>query len=342
MTKIMHQNSLNISLLLLLCGCLQECLSEAAPHHHRRPSTTFPYYHRDDNEHLPYNTIRGGSTLTKTKKRPQHRNKKPPQQLLHNAVLITVQIHRDTTAQLQHIQSHASREFESFLSNLPKLQYFQPKSSCQLDEVINTFSSVLHSSNNQIDTSQLLKACRSHLHLMKSAGSSLRLVAKDLESNVSKVERVYKSSPKNCRTLSSLLEFERSKGIHDGNRLKDPSAAMGLLWIRRSLAFQCDLYSSLTLRGMHPREAAMLAYTKHLKPYHGWALGKLFTASLTQLPVRKAFIAKFAGVDMDELNEPLDSEIVKKLRLLVGVWDPLLNCWKEDFERLNMEDVRRV
>ena len=177
---------------------------------------------------------------------------------------------------------------------------------------------------------------------MKSAGSSLRLVAKDLESNVSKVERVYKSSPKDCRTLSSLLELERSRGMHDRNRLKDPSAAMGLLWIRRSLAFQCDLYSSLTSRSMHPKEAAMLAYTKHLKPYHGWALSKLFTASLTQMPVREAFIAKFGGVDMNELNEQLDGEVAKKLRLLTAVWDPLLNCWKEDFERLDMEDVRRV
>ena len=176
---------------------------------------------------------------------------------------------------------------------------------------------------------------------MKAAGSSLRLVAKDLESNLNKAEKLYKSHPE-CRNLSSLLELEKGLDIHNGNVLKDPSAAMGLLWIRRSLAFQSELYTSLTMDDIHPKDAAMLAYIKHLKPYHGWALGKLFTASLSQMPEREAFIAKFGGVNIDDLDESCDVEVVKKLRTLTGTWGPLLHCWKEEFERLGLEDIRRV
>ena len=45
------------------------------------------------------------------------------------------------------------------------------------------------------------------------------------------VEKVFKKH--RLRTLSSLLEFERSQGIHRGSELHEHSAAMGLLWIRR-------------------------------------------------------------------------------------------------------------
>lgn len=138
------------------------------------------------------------------------------------------------------------------------------------------------------------------------------------------------------RTLSNLLSFERGLGIHDGSILKDPSGAMGLLWIRRSLAHHCDLYSSLLHKSIHPKDAAMDAYMKHLKPYHGWALGKFFELSFSQMPEREPFLSKLFGVvDIDE-------EFVNWLRFLTDCWKPMLDCWKMEFERLGLEDTRRA
>lgn len=170
-------------------------------------------------------------------------------------------------------------------------------------------------------------------------------MAKDLESNLSKVEKLYKAHPAKCRHLSSLLEYERRCNIHDGSILKDPSAAMGLLWIRRSLSFQCDLFASLMIsgtNGIHPNVAAMAAYHRHLAPYHGWALSKLFGASMSRMPEREAFIAKFSGCDVNELDEDMDREVVRKLRILTDCWGPMLDCWRGEFERLGLEDTRRV
>lgn len=329
----MHrQKTLNISILLLLC--FGECLTETTS----RPSTTFPYYTRHDGKPLPYN-LRGGSTITRTTKRQRQQRK--PHEFVQNVHRITIQIHKDTSGHMKLLRSNAQKEWEQWLTKLPRIQFKRKSSNSKLDDVCKSFSSVL-GTNSKIDTAQLLKACRSHLTLMKSAGSSLRLVAKDLESNLNKAEKLYKSNTEQCRHLSALLELERGMNIHDGNVLKDPSAAMGLLWIRRSLAFQADLYSSLLSNGIHPKDAAMNAYTKHLKPFHGWALGKLFSASLTQMPEREAFIAKFGGVDVEELDEVCDAEVVKKLKVLTEQWDPLLGVWKEEFERLGLEDTRRV
>ena len=233
-----------------------------------------------------------------------------------------------------------------FVVNIPRALPFLPPRKRQLkcsklDDVCNTFSACLKGS--EVDTAQLIKACRAHLIFMKSGGSSLRLVAKDLESNLQKAEKPFKKSPKQGKTLSALLESERDSGIHQGNILKEQSAAMGLLWIRRSLAFQLDLYSSLIAQdGPHPRDAAYEAYAKHLSPFHGWALRKVFPASLSQMPDREAFIAKFGGVSLEELNDEFDREIVKKLKSLVAAWDPLISTWEKDFERLDLEDMRKV
>lgn len=211
----------------------------------------------------------------------------------------------------------------------------------KLDDVCTTFSECLK--GDEVYTAQLIEACKAHLIFMKSAGTSLRLVAKDLENNLQKAEKPFKKSPKQGKTLSSLLESERESGIHHGNILKEQSAAMGLLWIRRSLAFQLELYASLIDRdGPHPRDAAYEAYAKHLSPFHGWTLRKLFPATLSQMPDRKAFIAMFGGVTLDELNEEVHREVVKKLQSLVTAWVPLIRTWEQDFARLNLEDVRRV
>mmetsp|Transcript_26655 Transcript_26655/g.41817 ORF Transcript_26655/g.41817 Transcript_26655/m.41817 type:complete len:266 (+) Transcript_26655:438-1235(+) len=242
---------------------------------------------------------------------------------------------------MQTAQSNIGKFVVNIPRALPPRKRKRSLKCSKLDEVCKNFSACLK--GTEVDTAQLIKACRAHLIFMKSGGNSLRLVAKDLESNLQKAERPFKKSPKQGKTLSSLLESERQAGIHQGNVLKEQSAAMGLLWIRRSLAFQLELYSSFLAKdGPHPRDAAYAAYSKHLYPFHGWALRKVFPASLSQMPERQAFIAKFAGVSLEELNEEYDREIVKKLKSLVAAWDPLISTWEKDFERLDLEDTRKV
>ena len=327
----MRRNLINIGFLTLII-LIGECIT-------------------DTEAHIPLPFLRGGSstavaTRTRTKYRQQRRHRKNAipkrlanlQQGIHKVGEI---IQKDATKQWKGLRSNAGREWGKFVAHIPRLpsKKLHSKSS-KLDEVLRTFSTVHN--GRDVDTAQLLKACRAHLAFMKSGGSALRLVAKDLESNLHKAEALFKKSPKECRRLTSLLETEQGSGIHNGNILRDPSAAMGLLWIRRSLAFQSDLYGSLTHGQQHPRDAAMDAYSKHLFPYHGWALRKVFPASLSQMPEREAFIATVGGIKKDELIEEYEREIVKKLKTLVATWDPLLDAWKGEFERLGLEDTRRV
>lgn len=251
----------------------------------------------------------------------------------------------------------------------------QSQGTHDLEDVLSAFKTVLN--GNDIDTSQLLKACRAHLKLMRSGGASLRLVAKDLESNLLKAEKPFNQSRKQGKTLYSLLESERKSGMHNGNELENESAAMvsvlvtilhcvfkrqniitypsnslpyhasyfhhtqGLLWIRRSLAFQMDLFESSLVpqNGKHPGDAALDAYATHLSAYHGWMLQKIFPLSLSAMPNRSAFIAAFGGSD-DPLDPAQDEEIVRQLKTLLATLRPIIKRWSDDFKALNLEDTR--
>ena len=125
----------------------------------------------------------------------------------------------------------------------------------------------------QIDTLRLLKGCRRLEGIMKEVGQtqSARLIG----SNIQKIEKAYKSIPPRRRgTVIEILEYEKELGIHgqDGV-LADPSAAIGLLWIRRSLAFQYRMYE-LLLRNpkMSGEDVALKAYAQELEPYHATTL----------------------------------------------------------------------
>lgn len=292
-----------------------------------------------------------------------------------------------------------------FAATLPRVTSSRLElQSSRLDEVVRSFARAFATNcpggRPEIDATMLLRACRAHLELMRVGGSALCLVAKDLENNLRKAEAVFvrysstlsSSSSDHSRssngssndndnefiTLTSLLEYERNTpGVHDGNILGETSAAMGLLWIRRSLAFQSHLFESLIptpsrdcsrrssredyhgeekddedIDGrnnggggaiMTPRNAADEAYQLHLAPYHGWILRRVFPASLSQMPHRNVFLSKFGEVEVNELDDmDVEYKIVRKLQALVSTLEPLLMLWKDSFERLNLEDTRRV
>jgi hypothetical protein len=255
----------------------------------------------------------------------------------------------------------------SFASTLPRVTSSKlDLRSSRLDEAIRSFARAFADRpGRDVDAGRLLRAIRAHLDLMRSVGgSALCLVARDLENNLRKAEAVYYGSPGKFRTLSSLLEHEKDErpGLHNGSCLGEASAAMGLLWIRRSLAFQSHLFESLIpspaddMRspsgggdgettgggGRHPRDAAHEAYQLHLAPYHGWMLRTAFPASLSQMPHRDVFLSKFGEVELEDLDRDAEYKIVRKLGALVSTLEPLLMLWRESYERLDLEDTRRV
>lgn len=210
----------------------------------------------------------------------------------------------------------------------------------------NAFKSVLkgHGLLCQIDTIRLLKGCQRLEGIMKEIGQtqSARLIG----SNIQKIEKAYKDIPPRRRgTVIEILEYEKELGIHgkDG-MLADPSAAVGLLWIRRSLAFQYSMYD-LLLR--HPRmsgvDVALKAYAQELEPYHGNNLRRLYRIALkASTPCRSELLCKLGGFDSNTFGPIQEAAVIHDMHGLLRIWKPILTRWRNNHVRLGLEDMRRA
>ena len=219
------------------------------------------------------------------------------------------------------------------------------KQKTRVGELAKAFEHVLKGRGLtcDVDTLRFLRACRKFEFLMREIGQ--RQAAKDMEGNIQKVLVVYYVAPPHRRkTVSQLLEYEKSMGIHRPyGHLKDPSAAMGLLWIRRSLSFQARMYTLLLEPDKDPSEAALVAYRSELEPYHGWALQRLYKLSLrTATQCRHEVLAKLGGVESTNFGEVEEQATLSDLRLLLQTWKPLIFRCRQIYAALDIEDKRRV
>jgi hypothetical protein len=89
-------------------------------------------------------------------------------------------------------------------------------------------------------------------------------------------------------TIGQILGHEAEMNVHPNlPRLKDKTAAMGLLWVRRQLQYQTHLFGNTLLvpeRFTTTRDAVVTAYTDVYDRYHGWAVQKIFNYSFQAAP----------------------------------------------------------
>lgn len=219
----------------------------------------------------------------------------------------------------------------------------------QLQQVADSFESILEATGpsyeNNIPVDPLLDACRTLSKVLQQTGP--KAVARDFDNNIKKIEAVLHQT--NVRTVSSLLQLERDSGVHRVGSstlyLHEQSGAMGLLWVRRTLAFQSDFYERL-LDGFDPTDAIHHAYQQQLKPYHGWALTKCYNMLVgNNMPPRRLLLARVGGYHEQENHSRFhlyEEKTLHDLKRLVASWKPLIQHWKYCFTELGMEDTRRV
>jgi hypothetical protein len=91
-------------------------------------------------------------------------------------------------------------------------------------------------------------------------------------------------------TLRQLLEYEIEANVHDNSklpRLKDKTAATGLLWARRQLHYQTALFANVVqipTMFESTNAAVSASYAEVYGKYHGWAVQKIFNYSFQSAP----------------------------------------------------------
>jgi hypothetical protein len=91
-------------------------------------------------------------------------------------------------------------------------------------------------------------------------------------------------------TLRELLQYEIDIDVHPTSklpRLKDKTAAMGLLWVRRQLQYQTSVFNNIiSVPKVYPTiiDAVGSAYAEVYGQLHGWTVQKIFNYSFQSAP----------------------------------------------------------
>ena len=180
----------------------------------------------------------------------------------------------------------------------------------------------------------ILDACDAFLGVLAALGPAMALGVKDFRANAAKARR--HAAP----SLAASLRAEK-RAHKPGGVLKDPSVAVGFLWLRRTLAFQVGInrYALAADGPVALAAAAKRAYADELEPVHGWLLRGVFGAALNNVPAWDAYLVAVAPQVPAEYRHAV---VRRDLEAFNAALVPLLAAWKQLFIDLDLEDVRRV
>lgn len=161
----------------------------------------------------------------------------------------------------------------------------------------------------------------------KGYAVGMNLGHKDIVQNVAKIEQAAhnyidhraESLTENdselfSPTLRDLLQYEVDMGIQDSSklpRLKEKSAAMGLLWVRRQLHYQTAIFGNVIKVPEYfesAKAAVSAAYNEVYDRYHGWAVQKIFTYSFQAAPETTEIYRVMNPERLEEVREAARSQ----------------------------------
>jgi len=213
------------------------------------------------------------------------------------------------------------------------------------------------------------------LGVLGALGPSLLLVVKNDQSNLRKARHAAAAAAAagmRCATVREVFDSEIAAGLHtlsapadhpangsladsNGNKsheassavLSDPSAAMSILWMSRSLDLTISLMDELmqeedalgTPLSCSSAAALQRAYASVLEPYHGWLIRKTFSVVSSQAPGYEAMTRLLSpGVGDAERQSVVQSE----MRAFIDAGRPVIKLLRELFAEMRLEDTRRV
>jgi len=130
----------------------------------------------------------------------------------------------------------------------------------------------------------------------KAYAVGMNMAKRDFIQNIAKVESAIHrwieteaesgKEDLNSPSIAQLLKFELINQTHPRlPRLKDKTAAIGLLWMTRQLQFQSMIFFNLQkLKTNSATKAVNSAYKTVFGQYHGWAIQKVFNYAFNGTP----------------------------------------------------------
>ena len=205
-------------------------------------------------------------------------------------------------------------------------------------DLANDFHAAMEAMNQvseDIHVGKLLKACDRLAATMRKIGFTQG--ARDISGNIAKIRNLYDTAPSSHRdSMPALLQYEMELGVHghgEVKRIKDPSAAMGFLWLGRTLNYQHDMFKYMLDEKEEPYNAAKHAYEQDLKHHHSWALQKVCQAAMVSLKSmkRSTVMSTLGGFHEGSFGDREDEATNRDLHHMMSFWRPMLSRWRQVF-----------
>ena len=193
----------------------------------------------------------------------------------------------------------------------------------------------------------LLDAISQALTYGEVFGPLMVLAVKNDESNLRKCRRALRSfaggeAGREAATLRELLEAECASGVHKpGAVLHDPSAAIALLWMRRTLQFLVHCFRGVVEAKLPMAQIGGAAYKSHLEPFHGWFLKNTFGMALNGMPSRDEILLRLGDPTCLDRAER-DRKLLVEIEGLIEVFTLTTDVMRALSEELDLEDTRKV
>ena len=181
-------------------------------------------------------------------------------------------------------------------------------------------------------------------------GSVMKLGVKNDEGNIEKVRASQRGAGAAGGTVDELLRHEIRLGLHTRGAhaqgksavLKDPSAAMGLTWLCRSLEFTSGIAEHLVEADPARRstaDAIRAAYGRTVEAYHGSVMRGLFRPGPSRAPPYDELCRRLAP-DVSKVDR--DGLVHTQLRAYVRACKPVATAIKAALRAAELEDTRKT
>lgn len=200
-------------------------------------------------------------------------------------------------------------------------------------------------SGNDINVPKFIRAAKAYCDLVARFGHFSGPSAAEVRRCIVKLEDAARSLANSAsggrrglkrNSMRAILQAEVATGMHGrGGAIADPSAAMGLLWTRRGLAFWLDVFQQHAKKSGGLRAQMSAAYERTLAPFHGWVSRRAFLVASSATPTWEDVCKNADLAPSDELLREDQHAWASALRRLVRSMQAMQ-------AKYDLEDSRRT